>query len=66
MQKHYVLQVEGRTIGNLRHSLDEAKVEAERLCKKEKLPVTVWELIHRMTCKIKEIPIEWETIEDEI
>lgn len=66
MEKHYVLEVGGRGKGNHSHNtLEEAKEEAERLCKKEGLPVTVWEYRDVMICSIKETPVEWTEIKED-
>ena len=64
MEKRYVLQAEGRGMGNHFHcTFEDAKVEAERLCRKEGLSVKIWEYKPIILCQIKESPVEWVEIE---
>ena len=51
MEKRYVLQAESRGMGNHFYcTFEDAKVEAERLCRKERLPIKIWE--YKMKCLI--------------
>ena len=61
MEKRYVLQAEGKDMGNHFHyTLEDAKAEAERLCRKEGLPVKIWEHKPIILCQV---PVEWVEIE---
>ena len=62
MEKHYVLQAEGGEIEDnyFYYTLEDAKAEAERLCRKEGLPVKIWEHKPIILCQV---PVKWVEIE---
>ena len=59
MNRFYMLYVEGKNSPAKKHfSIEEARIEAERLARKEKKPVYV--LLTREMCEIAEAPVLWQ------
>ena len=51
------------TFNKWHETYEEAKVEAERLCRKERVPFSV--IREASYCYVEEAPIKWEGVRDE-